>query len=722
MTPPFAVGPHVAVLTPNQTEQFTADGTGLTWSVNGVVGGSATVGTIASTGLYTPPTSAGTFTVTATTPGQTASDSATVYVTTDAGVTTYHNDNMRTGDNLNETVLTTTNVNSTTFGKLFTYPLDGLALASPVYMADVNIPGQGIHNVVYVATEHDSVYAFDANGLDSAPLWHDSFIDPAAGVTTVPIADVGEDDDPDEIGINATPVIDPSTGTLYVVAATKEIVNGQATYVFRLHALDITTGAEKFGGPVVIQASVPGTGIDSSGGMITFNPLRENERTGLLLSNGVVYFAFSSHSDVDPYHGWVFGYNASNLQQVLVYCDTPNSTEGGIWMDEDGLATDSSGDIYFTTGNGGFDANTGGSDYGDSYEKISPTGTVVDYFTPDNQATLNADDLDTSSGGVLLLPTQSGPYPDELVSAGKDGTVYVVNRDNMGHYSATTNHVIQSLTGIFPNNSGGDGGNFSSPVYFNGYVYFAPVLGTVQAFQLTNGLLSTAPTSQSSEVYGGRGGTMAISANGSSNGILWVLQNPSMGSGGGTTAPGVLHAYDATNLGNELYNSSQAGSRDTLDAWLKFSVPVVVNGQVFVTSSSQLTVYGLLPNPPAGSSDPPADPPAGSSAAVLSTAVPADANTPIQAGHLVQNTPLPTVVAAQVTASPGDPTATSSGPAQGVGLGVVPSQPTAVPRGPLFVAKAKPVSTHQAFDQTWITYRRTRVNDVGPVSAPAGVI
>ena len=229
---------------------------------------------------------------------------------------------------------------------------------------------------------------------------------------------------------------------------------------------------------------------------------------------------------------------------------------------------------------------------------------------------------------------------------------------------------------------------------------------------------------------------MAISANGSSNGILWTLQNPSTTSGEGTTAPGILHAYDATNLGNELYNSSQAGSRDTLDAWLKFNVPVVANGQVFVTSSSQLTVYGLLPNPPAGSSDlpagssdppagssdPPADPPAGSSAAVLSTAVPADANTPIQAGHLVQNTPLPTVVAAQVTASPGDPTATSSGPAQGVGLGVVPSQPTAVPRGPLFVAKAKPVSTHQAFDQTWITYRRTRVNDVGSVRRPAGVI
>ena len=257
-------------MTPTQTEQFTADGSGLTWSVNGVVGGSAALGTITPTGLYTPPTSAGTYTVTATTSDRIRSRIVQRSMSpTMPGVYTFHNDNMRTGQNLNETVLTTANVNSSTFGKLFTYPIDGLAIASPLYVAGVNIPGQGIHNVVYVATEHDSVYAFDANGLSSVPLWHVSFINPAAGITTVPAADTGETGDiPDEIGITGTPVIDPSTGTLYVVTATKEVVNGQTSYVQELHALDITTGAEKFGGPVVIQASVPGTGDGSSAGQL----------------------------------------------------------------------------------------------------------------------------------------------------------------------------------------------------------------------------------------------------------------------------------------------------------------------------------------------------------------------------------------------------------------------------------------------------------------------
>ena len=273
------------------------------------------------------------------------------------GVFTYHNDNMRTGENLNETVLTPANVNSSTFGKLFSYPIDGLAIASPLYVAGVNIPGQGIHNVVYVATEHDSVYAFDADGLSSTPLWQVSFINPAAGITPVPAADTGETGDiPNEIGITGTPVIDPTTGTLYVVAATKEVVGSTTNYVQRLHALDITTGAEKFGGPVVIQASVPGTGDGASGGQVPFNALRENQRTGLLLTNGVVYFGFASHGDVEPFHGWVLGYNATTLEQVLVYNDTANGSDGGIWMNGDGLATDSTGNLYFITGNGTFDA------------------------------------------------------------------------------------------------------------------------------------------------------------------------------------------------------------------------------------------------------------------------------------------------------------------------------------------------------------------------------
>ena len=504
-------------------------------------------------------------------------------------VLTYHNDNMRTGQDLNETVLTPSNVNSSSFGKRFSYPLDGLTFASPLYVPNVNIPGQGVHNVVIVATEHDSVYAFDADGRSSSPLWQVNFTDPAAGVTTVPAADTGETGDiPNEIGITGTPVIDPTTGTIYLVAATKEVSGGTTRYVQRLHALDLATGAEKSGGPVVIEASVPGTGDESSGGTVSFDSLRENQRTGGLLSNGVVYFAFSSHGDNDPFHGWVLGYDASTLQQAMVYNATPNGAHGGVWMNGDGIATDSTGSLYFISGDGTMDANTGGGDYGDSFIKLSTSGAVQDYFSPSVQSTLDSQDLDLGSGGVLLLPDQSGAHPHEMVSAGKNGTVYLVDRDNMGGYNSGSDQIVQELMNIFPNNSGIDGGNFSSPVYWNGSVYFAPVDGPVQAFGLTNGLLTTSPTSQTSQTYGGRGGTMSISANGASNGILWTLET------GGTGVPGILHAYDATDLSRELYNSDQAGTRDQLDEWDKFTVPVVANGEVFVTSKSQLTVYGLL--------------------------------------------------------------------------------------------------------------------------------
>jgi hypothetical protein len=421
-------------------------------------------------------------------------------------------------------------------------------------------------------------------------LWHVNFTNPAAGVTTVPAADTGETGDiPNEIGITGTPVIDPATGTIYVIAKTKEVSGGTTTYVQRLHALDLTTGAEKFGGPVVIQASVPGTGNGSSGGTVTFNALRENQRPGGLLANGVVYFGFSSHGDNEPFHGWVLGYNASTLQLAMKYNTTPNGSDGAVWMNGDGVATDSTGSLYFITGNGSMDANTGGSDYGDSFIRLSTGGAVQDYFSPSDQATLSSQDLDLGSGGVLLLPDQSGAHPHEMVSAGKGGTVYLVDRDNMGHFNSSTDQIVQELVNVFPNSMGIEGGNFSSPVYWNSSVYFAPVAGAVQAFRLANGLLSTSPTSQTSETYGGRGGTMQISANGASNGILWTLQT------GGAGVPGILHAYDATDLSKELYNSNQAGTRDTMDEWDKFTVPVVANGEVFVAGTSQLTIYGLLP-------------------------------------------------------------------------------------------------------------------------------
>ena len=592
------MSPRVTDLTVTRTQQFTAQGaSSFTWSVDGVAGGSANTGTITNTGLYTPSgSSVGTHTVTATTPDS-RSASATVYVTNYAGTFTFHNDMGRTGDNLNEVALTPADVKQTTFGKQFSYPVDGLTFASPLYVANVNIPGKGFHNVVYVATEHDSVYAFDADGLSSTPLWQRSFINPAAGITPVPAVDTGETGDiPNEIGITGTPVIDPATGTMYVDAATKEVSGSTTTYVHRLHALDITTGAEKTGSPVTIQATVTGTGTGSQGGNLSFVPLRQNQRTALLLSNGVVYLGFSSRGDVEPFHGWVLGYNATTLQQVSVYCSTPNGDDGGIWMSGDGIAADSSGSLYFITGDGLFDASTGGTDYGDSFVKMNSAGTVLDYFSPQVQSSLNSGNLDLGSGGVMLLPDQPGSHPHEMVGAGKNGTVYLVDRDNMGHFHSNNDQIVQSLTNIWTNSSGGEAGLFGTPAYFNGSVYFSPVDDTVQAFQLNNGLLTTTPTSHSVETYNGatstfsaRGGTLAISANGNANGILWALESK------GDTAPGILHAYDATNLGNELYNSSQAGSRDALDPWLKFTAPVVANGRVYVVSAGQLTAYGLLP-------------------------------------------------------------------------------------------------------------------------------
>jgi len=303
-----------------------------------------------------------------------------------------------------------------------------------------------------------------------------------------------------------------------------------------------------------------------------------------------VYIGFASHGDNGPWHGWVLGYDATTLQQVMLYNATANGFGGGMWQSGGGLAADSAGAIYFMTGNGTFDANSGGVDYGQSFVKISSSGTVLDYFTPHDVDTMNSNAWDIGSSGPLLLPDQSGAHLHLMVGAGKTGpgTIYLLDRDNMGHYNPNNdNQIVQSLVNTFPNGTP-DPGNYTAPVYFNGCVYFSPVNDTIQAFQLSNGLLSTAATSRSSEIYAYPGGALAISANGNTNGILWAVQKNS-------TDPGVLRAYAPTNLGIELYNSDQAGPRDALDSAAKFSIPLVANGQVFVGSESQLTVYGLLP-------------------------------------------------------------------------------------------------------------------------------
>jgi hypothetical protein len=492
-------------------------------------------------------------------------------------VLTWHNDLSRTGQMLSESTLTTANVNSTQFGKKFSFKVDQQIYTQPLYVSNLSIPGKGKHNVVFVATENDSVYAFDANGSPKTPLWHVNFTNAGNGVTAVPCGDDGGCAISTVIGISGTPVIDPASKTMYLVAFTKE----SGAYVQRLHALDITTGTEKFGGPVIIQATVPGTGDGSVNGIISFDPLRHNQRPGLLLLNGVVYITWASFGDIDPYHGWVIGYSTSTLAQVSAYNATANGSRGGIWHSGGAPAADSSGNIFLVTANGTFDVNTGGVDYGDSMLKIpSSSMAVTDYFTPFNEAMLEDDDLDLGSGTAVLLPQQSGQFPNELIGAGKQGTIYLVNRDNMGQFNSLGNNVIQMVTGS-------TGGYLASPTYWNGNIYYSGVSDFVSMYKLTAGLISTAPVSKSASTYR-LGSSSSISANGTSNGILWAVD---------VVAPkaiGVLHAYDATDLSKELYNSTQNATRDSLGVAVKFAAPTIARGRVYVGTSNALVVYGLL--------------------------------------------------------------------------------------------------------------------------------
>lgn len=499
-----------------------------------------------------------------------------------ADVLTYHNDAARTGQDLSETNLTLANVNTNTFGLLFSQSVDGQIYGQPLYVSNVAITNKGTHNTVFVVTEHDSVYAFDADnntGSNASPLWHVSFINPVVGITTVPNQDVNSLDLVPEIGITSTPVIDPTSKTIYVEAKTKETSGNTVNYVHRLHALDLGSGMEKFGGPVVIDPVINGVGIDNDGaGHVPFNSLRQLNRPGLLLANGVVYAAFSSHGDNEPYHGWVIGYNASTLQLQGVFNVTPNGSEGGIWEANDGPAADTSGYIYVSTGNGTFDGTTN-SDYGDSFLKLKPLGTnviLIDYFTPYNQAALSSSDMDLASGGLVLLPDAAGNSTHQhlLVGAGKQGVMYLVDRDNLGHFnSSNNNQIVQSI----PLTS-----CFSTPAYFNGMLFYIGNGGTPQAYSCSGGLLGTNPLSFNTNVFGYPGASPSISANGTNNGILWAIQN-------GT--PAILHAYNATNLANELYNSRQSPC-DELGTAVKFSVPTIANGKVYVGTAAALAVFG----------------------------------------------------------------------------------------------------------------------------------
>ena len=502
-------------------------------------------------------------------------------------VTTYHNDNSRTGQNVSETVLTPSNVNVTQFGKLFSQTVDGYVYAQPLYLPNVNIAG-GVHNVLYVATEHDSVYAFDADnntGSNASPLWQVSFINPSKGISTVSSNDVGCSDLVPEIGITSTPVIDTSSNTIYVVAKTKE--NGK--FFQRLHALDIATGAEKFGGPVVLKAAVPGTGDGSVNGMVHYDPLRQHQRAALLLLNGNIYIASASHCDIGPYHGWILTYSASTLAATAAYNSTANGGLGGFWAAGGGPAADSSSNVYFVTGNGTFDPSTG-RDFGDSIQKFAPPAShrlkVLDFFTPYNQAALNQSDADLGSGGVTLLPDQTGAHPHLLVQAGKEGTIYLIDRDKMGHFNPNNNNqIVQSLDEII-------GGMWSTPAWWNNTVYFGGSYDFLRAFSFnpSTELLSTTSVGSSPNFYNFPGPVPSISANGNGNGIVWAIQTEGYSSG----TSEILHAYNATTLSSELYNSTQNAGRDDAGGAVKFAVPTIANGKVYVGAVQKVNVYGLL--------------------------------------------------------------------------------------------------------------------------------
>src|SRR5438270_51569 len=596
------VHPARAPLTLTEPQQFTATVINTTnhaviWAVDGITGGNSTVGTISSSGLYHPPGHRGTHKITAKSVAQsTAVGSATVWVTDYPGMFTYHADKFRSGVNLQEFALTSATVKASTFGKLFSRAVDGQIYAQPLHVANLTIAGSK-HNVVFVATEHSSVYAFDADGRTSAPFWKRSFINPAAGITT--IAKPTNALISPEISISSTPVIDTSTSTMYVSVSTSE--NGNI--VHRLHALSITTGAEKFGGPIVIQGSVPGTyPALAVNGRLPFVPKQHLQRPALLLLNGNVYIAYGSNGDKLPYNGWLFAYSAQGtgvLHQVAVFCTSPDKGASAIWQSGDGPAADLAGNIYLATGNGAFDLNTGGRDAGNSVLKLAlQSGALVrlDYFTPFNTADLTANDLDLGAAGPILPASQAGATaPNLAVVGGKDGKIYIVNRDNMGQFNSTTNNDVQTVTLGNPEPTNG---LFATPATLGSSIYFGEVNEPLGRFIFSNGLLSSAPAAQTNTAFLYPGTSPMISTNGSSS-IVWTLDLHAYAGGtpsGGinTAGPAVLHAYDGSTL-HELYNSSQAGTRDTAGNALKFTSPTIANGHVYVGTANQLNVYGLLP-------------------------------------------------------------------------------------------------------------------------------
>jgi hypothetical protein len=504
------------------------------------------------------------------------------------GVLTYHNDNLRTGHNSGETTLTLKNVNSTTFGKLFVVSTDGLVDAEPLYAPSLNVNGS-THNVLFVASEHGTVYGFDAD--NGATLWQITTL--ASGET--PSDDRGCGQVTPEIGVTSTGVIDLTSGphgTLYVVAMSKD---SSSNYHQRIHALDITTGAEEFGGPMEIVAQYPGTGDNSQGGYVIFDPKQYKERAALLLLNHVVYTSWASHCDDRPYTGWIISYNEATLAQQSVLNVTPNGNEGAIWAAGGGLAADTNSNIYFLDANGTFDTTLNAQgfpangNYGNAIMKLSTTKgklAVTDYFNMYNTVSESDADEDLGSGGAMVIPNfkdSSGTLHDLIVGAGKDQNIYLANRNNMGKFNPNNNtNIYQEITGSL------GGGVFSSPAFASKAIYYGAVGDNIKAFTFnSNGMLNATPASKTGETFGYPGASPSISGSSADNLILWATEN---------TSPAVLHAYSAANLSVELYNSNQAvGGRDNFGDGNKYITPMIANGKVYVGTTNGVGVLGLLP-------------------------------------------------------------------------------------------------------------------------------
>ena len=592
--PAFTSQPASQTVTVGQTATFSVVATGgapLTyqWQKN-----NADISGAASASYTTPATVSGDngamFRVIATnSAGSATSNSATltvgaVFSAAGTDVMTYHNDIARTGQNTTEIKLTQANVNSATFGLLRNLTVDGLVDAEPLYLSQLSVAGSA-HNVVFIATEHDSVYAFDSD--TGAQLWSVSLL--GSGETTSD--DRGCSQVSPEIGVTSTPVIDRTAGThgiLYAVAMSK---NG-STYFQRLHALDVTTGAELEAGPVTVQATYPGTGDNSFGGQVVFDPKQYKERAALLLLNGVLYTSWSSHCDFSPYTAWIMGYNQSTLAQTTVLNLTPNGSEGSVWQSGGGLAADAQGNIYALMANGTFDTTLDANgfpnkqDYGNAFVKVSTTGGnlhVADYFNMSNTVTESDGDKDLGSGGAMILPDQSYGAAVTLhlaIGAGKDGNIYLVDRNHMGKFSSSINNVYQELPGAVPN------GVYGVPAFFNNTVYYCDINGTLKSFPISNGKLATTPV-ETGASFTYPGVLPSVSANGTADGIVWAIEN---------TGAAVLHAYAANDLTKELYNSNQAaGGRDQFGSGNKFITPMIADGKVFAATTNSVAVFGLYP-------------------------------------------------------------------------------------------------------------------------------